>query len=116
MAVAFRSPFLWEFNGHSASPIGNRVHPKSRTTKAKAGGTKAMMTWDMISKTMPGPAFKAVRTPINSYPNNHNLRCLDLDARHRRMYNGGYAIKGMERSFEFGSSGRSHGTGGMWAS
>jgi len=24
--------------------------------------------------------FKAVRTPINSYPNNHNLRCLDLDA------------------------------------
>jgi MYXO-CTERM domain-containing protein len=39
--------------------------------------------------------FKAVRTPINSFPNNHNLRCVDLNADGiDECVNGGYAIKG----------------------
>jgi MYXO-CTERM domain-containing protein len=39
--------------------------------------------------------FKAVRTPISAFPNNHNLRCVDLNADGLdECVNGGYAIKG----------------------
>jgi hypothetical protein len=55
--------------------------------------------------------FKAVRTPINSFPNNHNLRCVDLDRDGiDECVNGGYAIKGDGSIFwNMGSQGVSHG-------
>jgi hypothetical protein len=58
--------------------------------------------------------FKAVRTPIN-YPNNHNVRCVDLDADGiDECVNGGYAIKGDGSIFwNMASQGVSTATGGI---
>jgi len=51
--------------------------------------------------------FKAVRSPISDFPNNHNLRSVDLNGDGLdESVNGGYAIKGMERF-----SGISHSAG-----
>jgi hypothetical protein len=39
--------------------------------------------------------FKAVRSPIGNYPNNHNVRCLDLNQDGKdECINGGYALDG----------------------
>jgi hypothetical protein len=39
--------------------------------------------------------FKAVRSPIGNFPNNHNVRCLDLNQDGKdECINGGYAIDG----------------------
>jgi rhamnogalacturonan endolyase len=55
--------------------------------------------------------FKAVRTPIGDYANNHQVRCLDLDADGiDECVNGGYAIKGDGSIFwNMTSQGVSHG-------
>jgi MYXO-CTERM domain-containing protein len=55
--------------------------------------------------------FKVVRTPMNSFPNNHQLRCVDLDRDGiDECVNGGYAIKGDGTVFwNMGSQGISHG-------
>ena len=81
--------------GHFSIAYWDGVHP-SLYFKGKAGGTAAMM--DMGFDFTNGAwslRFKAVRTPIGNYPNNHNLRCVDLDADGiDECVNGGYAIKG----------------------
>jgi hypothetical protein len=81
--------------GHFSIAYWDGVHP-SLYYKAKAGGTKAMMdlgydfkdnAWSM--------RFKAVRSPISNFPNNHNLRSLDLNGDGiDESINGGYAIDG----------------------
>jgi hypothetical protein len=58
--------------GHFSSAYFDGVHP-SLYYKGKAGGTKAMM--DMGFDFKDGAwslRFKAVRNPINNFPNNHN--------------------------------------------
>ena len=82
--------------GHFSSAYWDGVHP-SLYYKGKAGGTKAMM--DMGFDFKDGAwslRFKAVRAdPIKGFPNNHNVRCIDLDADGiDECVNGGYAIKG----------------------
>jgi len=81
--------------GHFSSAYWDGVHP-SLYYKGKAGGTAAMM--DMGFDFKDGAwslRFKAVRTPIGNYPNNHNIRCVDLDRDGiDECVNGGYAIKG----------------------
>jgi rhamnogalacturonan endolyase len=97
--------------GHFSIAYWDGVHP-SLYYKAKAGGTKAMMDLGYDFKDNAWSLrFKAVRTPINSYPNNHNLRCLDLDADGiDECINGGYAIKGDGTVFwNLGPQGVSHG-------
>jgi hypothetical protein len=81
--------------GHFSSPYWDGVHP-SLYFKGKAGGTAAMM--DMGFDFTNGAwslRFKAVRSPINNFPNNHNVRCLDLNQDGKdECINGGYAIDG----------------------
>jgi rhamnogalacturonan endolyase len=81
--------------GHFSTAYFDGVHP-SLYYKGKAGGTKAMMDMGFDFKdnawTM---RFKFVRSPINNFPNNHNLRCLDLNQDGKdECINGGYAIDG----------------------
>jgi MYXO-CTERM domain-containing protein len=97
--------------GHFSIAYWDGVHP-SLYYKGKAGGTAAMMDMGFDFKDNAWSLrFKAVRTPINSYPNNHNLRCLDLDADGiDECINGGYAIKGDGTVFwNLGPQGVSHG-------
>jgi MYXO-CTERM domain-containing protein len=97
--------------GHFSIAYWDGVHP-SLYYKAKAGGTAAMMDLGYDFKDNAWSLrFKAVRTPINSYPNNHNLRCVDLDRDGiDECVNGGYAIKGDGSIFwNMGSQGVSHG-------
>jgi rhamnogalacturonan endolyase len=81
--------------GHFSSPYWDGVHP-SLYYKGKAGGTAAMM--DMGFDFLNGAwtmRFKFVRSPIGNFPNNHNLRCLDLNGDGKdECINGGYAIDG----------------------
>jgi hypothetical protein len=81
--------------GHFSSAYFDGVHP-SLYFKGKAGGTKAMM--DMGFDFKDGAwslRFKAVRSPIGNYPNNHNVRCLDLNQDGKdECINGGYALDG----------------------
>jgi len=81
--------------GHFSIAYWDGVHP-SLYFKGKAGGTAAMM--DMGFDFTNGAwslRFKAVRSPIGNYPNNHNVRCVDLDRDGiDECVNGGYAIKG----------------------
>jgi rhamnogalacturonan endolyase len=81
--------------GHFSSPYWDGVHP-GLYFKGKAGGTAAMM--DMGFDFTNGAwslRFKAVRSPIGNFPNNHNVRCLDLNQDGKdECINGGYAIDG----------------------
>jgi rhamnogalacturonan endolyase len=81
--------------GHFSSAYFDGVHP-SLYYKGKAGGTKAMM--DMGFDFKDGAwsmRFKFVRSPIGDFPNNHNVRCLDLNQDGKdECINGGYAIDG----------------------
>ena len=97
--------------GHFSIAYWDGVHP-SLYFKGKAGGTRAMMdmgfdftngAWSM--------RFKAVRTPMGSFPNDHQVRCVDLDRDGiDECVNGGYAIKGDGTVFwNMGSQGISHG-------
>jgi rhamnogalacturonan endolyase len=81
--------------GHFSSPYWDGVHP-SLYFKGKAGGTKAMMDMGFDFKNGAWSLrFKAVRSPIGSYPNFHQVRCLDLNQDGiDECINGGYAIKG----------------------
>jgi hypothetical protein len=97
--------------GHFSSPYWDGVHP-SLYFKGKAGGTRAMM--DMGFDFTNGAwslRFKAVRTPIGNYPNNHNVRCLDLNGDGKdECINGGYAIDGTGTVlWNMGSQGVVHG-------
>jgi hypothetical protein len=64
--------------------------------KGKAGGTRAMMDMGFDFKDNAwSMRFKFVRSPIGDFPNNHQVRCVDLDADGiDECVNGGYAIKG----------------------
>jgi len=81
--------------GHFSIAYWDGVHP-SLYFKGKAGGTAAMM--DMGFDFTNGAwslRFKAVRSPMSAFPNNHNVRCVDLNADGiDECVNGGYAIKG----------------------
>ena len=81
--------------GHFSIAYWDGVHP-SLYFKGKAGGTAAMMDMGFDFKDNAwSMRFKAVRTPISAFPNNHNLRCVDLNADGiDECVNGGYAIKG----------------------
>jgi hypothetical protein len=81
--------------GHFSIAYWDGVHP-SLYFKGKAGGTVAMMDMGFDFKDNAWSLrFKQVRTPISAFPNNHNLRCLDLNADGiDECINGGYAIKG----------------------
>jgi MYXO-CTERM domain-containing protein len=97
--------------GHFSIAYWDGVHP-SLYFKGKAGGTAAMMDMGFDFKDNAWSLrFKAVRTPIGNYPNNHNLRCVDLDRDGiDECVNGGYAIKGDGSIFwNMGSQGVSHG-------
>ena len=97
--------------GHFSIAYWDGVHP-SLYFKGKAGGTAAMM--DMGFDFANGAwslRFKAVRTPIGDYANNHQVRCVDLDGDGiDECVNGGYAIKGDGSIFwNMTSQGVSHG-------
>jgi hypothetical protein len=81
--------------GHFSIAYWDGVNP-SLYFKGKAGGTAAMMDMGFDFKDNAWSLrFKAVRTPISAFPNNHNLRCVDLNADGiDECVNGGYAIKG----------------------
>jgi rhamnogalacturonan endolyase len=81
--------------GHFSSAYWDGVHP-SLYYKGKAGGTRAMMDMGFDFKDNAwSMRFKAVRSPIGDFPNNHQVRCVDLDADGiDECVNGGYAIKG----------------------
>jgi rhamnogalacturonan endolyase len=97
--------------GHFSSAYWDGVHP-SLYFKGKAGGTRAMMDMGFDFKDSAwSMRFKVVRTPLNSFPNNHQVRCIDLDRDGiDECVNGGYAIKGDGTVFwNMGSQGISHG-------
>jgi rhamnogalacturonan endolyase len=81
--------------GHFSIAYFDGVHP-SLMFKGKAGGTRALM--DMAFDFKDGAwsmRFKAVRTPISAFPNNHQLRCLDVNGDGLdECVNGGYCMKG----------------------
>jgi len=81
--------------GHFSIAYWDGVHP-SLYFKGKAGGTAAMMDMGFDFKDNAWSLrFKAVRSPIASYTNNHQVRCLDINADGTdECVNGGYAIKG----------------------
>jgi len=81
--------------GHFSIAYWDGVHP-SLYFKGKAGGTAAMMDMGFDFKDNAWSLrFKAVRSPIGNFPNNHNVRCVDLDRDGiDECVNGGYAIKG----------------------
>jgi MYXO-CTERM domain-containing protein len=97
--------------GHFSSAYFDGVHP-SLYYKGKAGGTAAMM--DMGFDFKDGAwslRFKAVRSPIKDFPNNHNIRCVDLNQDGKdECINGGYAIDGTGTVlWNMGSQGVVHG-------
>jgi rhamnogalacturonan endolyase len=97
--------------GHFSIAYWDGVHP-SLYYKAKAGGTAALMDLGFDFKDNAWSLrFKAVRTPIANYANNHQVRCVDLDADGiDECVNGGYAIKGDGSIFwNMTSQGVSHG-------
>jgi rhamnogalacturonan endolyase len=97
--------------GHFSIAYWDGVHP-SLYFKGKAAGTAAMMDMGFDFKDNAwSMRFKVVRTPLNSFPNNHQLRCIDLDRDGiDECVNGGYAIKGDGTVFwNMGSQGISHG-------
>jgi hypothetical protein len=65
--------------GHFGIAYFDGVHP-SLVFKGKAGGTKAMldMAFDFKDNAW-SLRWKFVDDPITDYPNNHNIRCLDID-------------------------------------
>ena len=78
--------------GHFGIAYFDGVHP-SLMFKAKAGGTRAMM--DMAYDFKDGAwvqRWKFVCAPISDYPNNHSIRCLDINGDgFDEFVNGGYA-------------------------
>jgi rhamnogalacturonan endolyase len=97
--------------GHFSSAYWDGVHP-SLYFKGKAGGTRAMMDMGFDFKDSAwSMRFKAVRSPIGDFPNDHQVRCIDLDRDGiDECVNGGYAIKGDGTVFwNMGSQGISHG-------
>jgi rhamnogalacturonan endolyase len=97
--------------GHFSIAYWDGVHP-SLYFKGKAGGTAAMMDMGFDFKDNAWSLrFKAVRTPIANFANNHQVRCVDLDADGiDECVNGGYAIKGDGSIFwNMTSQGVSHG-------
>jgi hypothetical protein len=80
--------------GHFGIAYFDGVHP-SLVFKGKAGGTKAMldMAFDFRNNAW-SLRWKSACTPISSYPNNHQIRCLDVDGDGMDEYvNGGYCLK-----------------------
>ena len=84
----------WQPTGHFSIAYFDGVHP-SLMFKAKAGGTAAMM--DLAYDWKNGGwalRWKQVCSPISDYPNNHQIRCLDINGDGIDEYvNGGYARK-----------------------
>jgi rhamnogalacturonan endolyase len=97
--------------GHFSIAYWDGVHP-SLYFKGKAAGTAAMMDMGFDFKDSAwSMRFKVVRTPMNSFPNDHQVRCVDLDRDGiDECVNGGYAIKGDGTVFwNMGSQSISHG-------
>jgi len=81
----------WWPTGHFSIAYLDGVHP-SLMFKAKAGGTAAMMdlAYDFKDNAW-SLRWKAVCSPIGDYPNNHQLRCLDVNGDgFDEEVNGGY--------------------------
>ena len=84
----------WQPTGHFSIAYFDGVHP-SLMFKAKAGGTAAMM--DLAYDWKDGGwalRWKQVCSPISDWPNNHQIRCCDVDGDGIDEYiNGEYARK-----------------------
>jgi hypothetical protein len=89
------NPSLGEMTGHFGIAYFDGVHP-TLMFKAKWGGTKAMADFAFDFKDNAWSLrWKALDDPISSYPNNHQIRCLDINGDGLDEFvNGGYARDG----------------------
>jgi len=89
------NPSLGNMTGHFGIAYFDGVHP-SLMFKAKWGGTKAMADFAFDFKdSVWSLRWKALDNPINNYPNNHQIRCLDINGDGLDEFvNGGYARDG----------------------
>jgi rhamnogalacturonan endolyase len=89
------NPSLGNMTGHFGIAYFDGVHP-SLMFKAKWGGTKAMADFAFdFNNNAWSLRWKALDNPINSYPNNHQIRCLDINGDGLDEFvNGGYARDG----------------------
>jgi rhamnogalacturonan endolyase len=83
----------WSCTGHFSIAYWDGVHP-GLMFKAKAGGARTMADyaydWDMESKGWK-LRWNSGELSTSAYPNNHNIRCLDVNADGIDEYiNGGY--------------------------
>jgi rhamnogalacturonan endolyase len=105
------NPSLGEMTGHFGIAYFDGVHP-TLMFKGKWGGTKAMTDYAFDFKNNAWSLrWKELDNPIGNYPNNHQIRCLDLDGDGiDEFVNGGYARKADGSIFwNMGSQGITHG-------
>ena len=105
------NPSLGNVTGHFGIAYFDGVHP-TLMFKGKWGGTKAMTDYAFDFKNNAWSLrWKELDNPINNYPNNHQIRCLDLDGDGiDEFVNGGYARKADGSIFwNMGSQGINHG-------
>jgi hypothetical protein len=86
----------WSCTGHFSIAYWDGVHP-GLMFKAKAGGAKTMADyaydWDMTSKGWK-LRWNSGELSTSAFPNNHNIRCPDVDGDGIDEYiNGGYCRK-----------------------
>jgi len=89
------NPSLGNMTGHFGIAYFDGVHP-TLMFKAKWGGTKAMADFAFDFKDNAWSLrWKQLDNPIGSYPNNHQIRCLDINGDGLDEFvNGGYARDG----------------------
>jgi hypothetical protein len=105
------NPSLGNVTGHFGIAYFDGVHP-TLMFKGKWGGTKAMTDYAFDFKNNAWSLrWKELDNPINNYPNNHQIRCLDLDGDGiDEFVNGGYARKADGSIlWNMGSQGINHG-------
>jgi rhamnogalacturonan endolyase len=105
------NPTLGQMTGHFGIAYFDGVHP-TLMFKAKWGGTKAMTDYAFDFKNNAWSLrWKELDNPIGNYPNNHQIRCLDLDGDGiDEFVNGGYARKADGSIFwNMASQGINHG-------
>lgn len=83
----------WPCTGHFSIAYWDGVHP-GLMFKAKAGGARTMMdvAYDWVDDGWKLRWNSGELSPMRDYPNNHNIRCLDINGDGFDEYvNGGYA-------------------------
>jgi rhamnogalacturonan endolyase len=95
IAVPNDNPTLGNMTGHFGIAYFDGVHP-TLMFKAKWGGTKAMADFAFDFKDNAWSLrWKALDNPIGDYPNNHQIRCLDVNGDGLDEFvNGGYCRDG----------------------